>query len=285
LVSASVRKRSGERITHEQQYKQQERTLIVEPSPPFILIHTEFQFAQTNWLSQIAMPATVEAEDASWGKGGKRERVPDDIGELTPKKLTKQSDEEIQQTVKTPVTGSVAHPKAVRNNLVNGFDVDYMPNGAWITKRVPCPDDQSRIKTVHVCTSFLPSGLSIRCHAMTNAIGISCFGFSRIKVLFKGDEMPSAGPPRMSVKEIDVEDYSIDGTAEMQSIYLNTPWPCKTVEIIVLKRSQQFVTVCEVECYSSNIRSSSQSTPASKKQAGQVAHGSGMILKGIKAGR
>jgi hypothetical protein len=232
------------------------------------------------------MPVT---EDATRSRGGKRERVSDDIIELTPKKLTKQSDDVMTpQTVKTPVASSAVLSKGFQNNLINGFDVDYMPKSAWVTKRVPCPDDQSRMKTVHICTSFLPSGLSIRCHAMTNAIGISCFGFSRIKVLFKGDETPSAGPPRMSVKEIDVEDFSTEGTpAEMQSVYLNTPWPCRTVEIIILKRSRQFVTVCEVECYSSNIRSSSQSTPASKKSAAgqRLTNGTSMILKGVKASR
>lgn len=227
------------------------------------------------------MPTSGDQSTPTWGKGSKRERFTDDTIE-TPKKVLKQDEDNgVATDVSTPVAGSSIGKKMNGKNAIDEFEVDYMPNGAWV-KKSGGRDENNQTKEVHVCTTFLPSGLSIKCHAMTNAIAISCYGLSRIKVLFKGEDT-SAGPPRMSVKEIDVDDYSHEDDLELQSVYLNTPWPCKIVEIMVIKRSRPFVTICEVQCFSSNIRSSSQSTPASKQLQPAPSRGKGQIvMKGVK---
>ena len=225
------------------------------------------------------MPAEVNSSNTATGsKSNKRQRALDDSME-TPKKMSKDDGDLItEQNSKALVSGSSSSSVYSRNSLISNFGVAYMPSGVWVEKIIRRVDDD-RVISARVCTSFLQSGLSIRCHSMTKAIAITCFGVLRVKVLFKGEDI-SSGPPRISVREIDVEDFSAEDEdiPEIQSVYINTPWPCKIVEIAVIKRSWQFVTVCDVECYTSDIRSSSQSTPVSK--------GTGvgkMILKGVRA--
>ena len=57
---------------------------------------------------------------------------------------------------------------------------------------------------------------------------------------------------------------SSSGLALMQRIVLNTPYPCQAVEVLILNRTREFVSIFYVQSFAYNIRSSSQSTPVTK---------------------
>ena len=57
---------------------------------------------------------------------------------------------------------------------------------------------------------------------------------------------------------------SSSSSALMQRIVLNTPYPCQAVEVLILNRTREFVSIFYVQSFASNIRSSSQSTPVTK---------------------
>ena len=151
--------------------------------------------------------------------------------------------------------------------------VDYKPVGTWIEKNilVGCPES----KIIHMSSSFIPIGLSINCHSTTTTVLISARGISKIKILFRGEEQlqkqdqkqgqkqelkQKQGPSHMSISEMAIPDSSTDEKG-IQRITLELPSPCKTVEVLIVQRSADFVCVFGVHCFSSSVRPSSQSTP------------------------
>lgn len=137
--------------------------------------------------------------------------------------------------------------------------VDYKPVGTWIEKQISAGFPLS--KTIHMSSSFIPIGMSIGCHSTTNTITISCKGVSKIKILLKGeDQQRKQGPSHLSISEMTITDNFTDDRC-MQRITLDLPLPCKTVEVLIVERTLDFVCIFDVLCYSSSVRPSSQSTP------------------------
>lgn len=134
--------------------------------------------------------------------------------------------------------------------------VDYKPVGTWMEKKI---SGGSGPKNFHISTSFISVGLSISCHSTTSVVMISGSGMSKIKILLRGEDA-KRGPSHMSVSEMVIPQALSDDNG-IQRIMLDLPLPCKTVEVLVIEKTADFVCILGVNCYSSSIRSSSLSTP------------------------
>lgn len=137
-------------------------------------------------------------------------------------------------------------------------------------------------KLFYMSTSYIPLGLSIDCNSMIKEIEIGCINVIKVRVLFKGEEANKDGSgQKMNVKDIDVEQYSNSDVGDenfngvdngehihappMQRLVITPPFPCVTIEVMILNRSRDFVSIFYVQQFSSSIRSSSQSTPVTKQ--------------------
>jgi hypothetical protein len=163
--------------------------------------------------------------------------------------------------------------------------VSYLPEGLWLAKERCSSSSKTgsshdEKKFFYMSTSYVPLGISIDVgNAFTKEIEIGCSGVVKVRVLFKGEEKETSTGPRITVKDVDVDQFDTadadenasfsntggrSGSAMMQKLVLRLPYPCRTVEVMVLHRASEFVSVFYVQCYSSRIRSSAQSTPVSK---------------------
>ena len=162
--------------------------------------------------------------------------------------------------------------------------VSYLPEGLWLAKEryssSKTGSSHDEKKFFYMSTSYVPLGISIDVgNAFTKEIEIGCSGVAKVRVLFKGEEKETSTGPRITVKDVDVDQFDAadadenasfsntggrSGSAMMQKLVLRLPYPCRTVEVMVLHRASEFVSVFYVQCYSSSIRSSAQSTPVSK---------------------
>ena len=134
--------------------------------------------------------------------------------------------------------------------------VDYKPVGTWMEKKI---SGGAGFKNFHISTSFISVGLSINCHSTTSVVMISGSGISKIKILLRGEDA-KRGPSHMSISEMVIPEASIYDKG-IQRIMLDLPLPCKTVEVLIVERTADFVCILGVSCFSSSIRSSSLSTP------------------------
>ena len=145
------------------------------------------------------------------------------------------------------------------NQCLENATVDYKPVGTWTEKQISTRS--TRVKMIHLSSSFLPLGMSIGCHSTTNNINIICRGISKIKILLKGEDQPQKrGPPNISISEMTITDSFMTGRG-IQRIVLDLPFPCKTVEVLIVERISDFVCIFDILCCSSSVRPSSQSTP------------------------
>ena len=188
----------------------------------------------------------------------------------------------------------VINSKTTTTSKPKGTQVSYLPEGLWLAKeRSKKPGAEKKL--FYISTSYVSLGISIDVgNAFTKEVEVGCSGVAKVRVLFKGEESHKEGTgPRITVKDIDVDQFDTPdenasftsnsggdgdgggdgggsgssgcgGCALMQKLVLRLPYPCRTVEIMILHRALEFVSIFYVQCYSSSIRSSAQSTPVSK---------------------
>jgi hypothetical protein len=151
----------------------------------------------------------------------------------------------------------------------------------------------------HVSTSFAAAGVIVHCPSTAEKLKLVCFGLERIRVLFIRETAPteretnsdklSAGFKPVSASNMQVATIDIpcanssppvspsaalfhrddaDATKENvdvdvaeQVVLLKLPFPCRKVEILILSKRQDFVGIFSIIPYSSEVRTSAQSTP------------------------
>jgi hypothetical protein len=178
-----------------------------------------------------------------------------------------------------PMMLSMEH---VESMIMTESPVEFQPSGAWTSRRRTANNSVEPAiseKPYYISTSFVNQGFSIDCRSAADAVAILSVGLSKIRVLYVADDTVHTNS-RICVRDIDVSgdmhrirDFSSSHSDEersVQFISINTPWPCKKIEVMVTERSQDFIAIFDVATYSNSIRSSSLSTPTLQKVRSSV---------------
>ena len=143
----------------------------------------------------------------------------------------------------------------------------------------------------HTLVSYVPSGLSIICHSTIKCIDIHCVGVSLLKIIFYKDSndnnnnsssSSSSSPGNndkittsndnnkgnnkknvITVNEISLPSIDMDdGDCYLpQRVSLTLPYPCIKVDVLLIKRKLDFVSIMGIAAYANTVRSASLSTP------------------------
>ena len=176
-------------------------------------------------------------------------------------------------------------------------NVTFQPSGSWIERKLSKKNNNQnnltsssststtfyQNDTYHTLTSYVPSGLSILCHSTIKCIDIHCVGVSLLKIIYYKDTSLNENNTFNKVNEdnnnnnndikskkgmITVNEISLpnidmdDGDYYLpQRVSLSLPYPCLKVDILLLKRKLDFVSIMGIYAYAAASRSSSLSTP------------------------
>ena len=175
----------------------------------------------------------------------------------------------VGNSINVNITGSSSPGRIKIENL----NLQPRPICAWIEhSRV----ENKQKSSFYIISSFIayPS-LVINCPATLDSMKIQCMGILKIKSIFTRDPEDNSFPnyqdyqgyanmPSItSTQEISLSRPSGDASP-IQNIFIKPPWPCKSIEIVIIERFNYFACILNAEGHCDGIRSSSQSTPILK---------------------
>jgi len=177
-------------------------------------------------------------------------------------------------------------------------NIIFQPSGSWIERKFlnnninknsnhQETDQSSSLyynnNKYHTLTSYVPSGLSIICHSTIKSIDIHCVGVSLLKIIFYKDSNDNSSSPGnndkittsndnnkgntkknvITVNEISLPSIDMDdGDCYLpQRVTLTLPYPCIKVDVLLIKRKLDFVSIMGIAAYANTVRSASLSTP------------------------
>jgi len=176
-------------------------------------------------------------------------------------------------------------------------NIIFQPSGSWIERKFlnnnninkssnQETDQSSSLyynnNKYHTLTSYVPSGLSIICHSTIKCIDIHCVGVSILKIIYykdTNDNNSSGNSPGnndkittnndnnkkniITVNEISLPSIDMDdGDCYLpQRVSLTLPYPCLKVDVLLIKRKLDFVSIMGIAAYANTVRSASLSTP------------------------